>query len=155
YYAVSPGARRASRAFLARALGREPRAGDVYRHLHSFASTLHDRILLAAGRESAFDIAAHGVEDVESLLAQGRGCLLVGSHLGSFEVLRTLGRANRRPVNVLMHEENARKLRAVFSRLAPGLQARVIDAGRADTMLRVKDCLDRGEIVGILGDRPL
>ena len=41
------------------------------------------------------------------------------------------------------------------SDLCPELQARVIPLGRPDTMLRVHECLERGEIVGILGDRTL
>jgi predicted LPLAT superfamily acyltransferase len=155
YYATAPGARRASREFLARALGREPGVRDGLRHYHAFASTLHDRLLFAAGRQEGLDIAVSGTQETAALLARGRGCLLVGSHLGSFEVLRALGRIDNRPVNVVMHEENARKARAVFSRLAPDLQQRVIASGRPDTMLRVHECLGRGEIVGFLADRPL
>jgi predicted LPLAT superfamily acyltransferase len=155
YYATAPQARRASREFLARALGREPRLRDGLRHYHAFASTLHDRLLLAAGHHAALDIAVSGAEQIDRLLAAGRGCLLVGSHLGSFEVLRALERTSVHRVSVVMHEENARRMQLLISRLAPGLQQRVIASGRPDTMLRIKECLERGEIVGILGDRPL
>jgi predicted LPLAT superfamily acyltransferase len=155
FYATAPAARRASRQFLRRALGREPGISDVLRHYHAYASNLHDRLLLAAGRVDALDITLTGTAQVESLLKAGRGCLLVGSHLGSFEVLRALGKVQGRPISVVMHEENARKMQAVFSGLAPDLQQRVIASGRPDTMLRIKECLERGEIVGMLGDRPL
>lgn len=155
YYVTAPQPRRASRAFLARVLSREPGMRDVLRHYHAFASALHDRLLLAAGRHEAFDIVLSGAAQVERQLASGRGCLVVGSHLGSFEVLRALGRTAARHVNVVMHEANAKKMQAMFSRLAPELQERVIASGRPDTMLRVSECLERGEIVGILGDRPL
>jgi predicted LPLAT superfamily acyltransferase len=155
YYATAPAARRASRQFLARALGREPGTSDVLRHYHAYASNLHDRLLLAAGRVGALDIALTGTAEVESLLRAGRGCLLVGSHLGSFEALRALGKAQGRPISVVMHEENALKMQAVFSRLAPDLQQRVIASGRPDSMLRIKECLERGELVGMLGDRTL
>ena len=42
----------------------------------------------------------------------------------------------------------------MLNELAPELKARVIAPGRPETMLRIKECLERGEIVGILGDRP-
>jgi predicted LPLAT superfamily acyltransferase len=155
FYATAPAARRASRQFLGRALGREPATSDVLRHYHAYASNLHDRMLLAAGRVDALDITLAGAAEVESLLQAGRGCLLVGSHLGSFEALRALGKAQGRPISVVMHEENALKMRAVFSRLAPDLQQRVIASGRPDSMLRIRECLERGELVGMLGDRPL
>jgi len=155
YYASSPTARHASREFLGRALGRKPGTRDVLRHYHAFASTLHDRLLLAAGRVGVLDIELSGTAQVENLLAAGRGCLLVGAHLGSFEALRALGRVHNRPISVVMHEENARKTQAVFSRLAPDLQQRVIASGQPETMLRISECLGRGEMVGMLGDRPI
>jgi predicted LPLAT superfamily acyltransferase len=155
YYAFAPRSRSASRDFLARALARRPRMLDVLRHHHSFASTLHDRIFLVSGEISKLQVCVFGAEHVDRLLAYGRGCILVGSHLGSFEVLRALGHIRGKHVNVVMHEENAIKVRRTFSRLAPQLQERVIASGQRDTTLRVKECLERGEIVGILADRPL
>ena len=79
----------------------------MLRHYHAYASILHDRLLLAAGRVDALDITLTGTAEVESLLEAGRGCLLVGSHLGSFEVLRALGKVQGRPISVVMHEQNA------------------------------------------------
>jgi predicted LPLAT superfamily acyltransferase len=153
YTAFAPSARRASRAFLERALGRKPGIGDVLRHQHAFASTLHDRLFFVAGNLGSVKVSTSGAETVNRVLANGRGCILVGSHLGSFEVLRTLGRLDGKVVNVVMHEANARKMQATFKRLAPELQARVIASGAPGAMLRIKECLERGEIVGILGDR--
>lgn len=156
YYTFAPRSRRASRAYLARALDREPGVSDVLRHHYAFASMVHDRVFLVSGRCDGFDIAVHGAAEVERRLARGRGCILLGSHLGSFEVLRQLGRFSRDyAVNVLMHEANSDKTGKVLAQLAPELRERIIKPGQPDTMLRVKECLDRGEIVGILGDRPL
>ena len=151
----SPGARRASRAYLDRALGRPARLRDVLRHYYTFASTLHDRVYFVSGRCDELDIAVEGAAAVDAILAEGRGCLLLGSHLGSFEALRALARfTTHYAVNVVMHEGNAEKTAGVLNRLAPELARRVIPPGRPQTMLRIKECLERGEIVGILADRP-
>jgi len=156
FVAFSSRARRASKAFLRRALGREPRLADVLRHFHSFASTLHDRVFLLAGREQLFDVEVRGAERVIELLRSGRGCILLGSHLGSFDLLRALGRnAGFRDINVVMHSLDASHTTTALSRMAPELSERVIAPGRPDTMLKVSECLGRGEIVGFLGDRPL
>ena len=88
-------ARRASRIYLRRALGREPGWRDLYRHVHSFASTIHDRIYLVNDRFDLFDIEVHGSELITGLVGDGRGAFLMGAHLGSFEVLRALARENR------------------------------------------------------------
>lgn len=155
YAAFAPRARRASTAFLERALARKPRLRDVLRHEHAFASTLHDRVFFVCGRNPGLELAVSGKQEVDRLLDKGRGCILVGSHLGSFEVLRALGTARGTPVNVVMHEANARNMQVMLGRLAPRLQERVIAAGSPDTMLRVSECLARGEIVGFLADRTL
>jgi len=154
--AFSARARRASRAFLRRALGREPRLAEVLRHFHTFASTMHDRVFLLTGREEMFDVQVHGAERLTELLRSGSGCILLGSHLGSFDLLRALGKnAGVRAINVVMHPPDASHTTQAYSRMAPDLSQRVIAPGRPDTMLKVTECLERGEIVGFLGDRPL
>ncbi len=156
FFVTSARARRASRAFLGRVLDRPPGSRDVMRHLHTFATTVHDRVFLVRGECTAFEITTRGERELAAILDEGRGCILLGSHLGSFEVLRALGRLTGKcAVNAVIHEPAAAKTSHVFSRLAPELQDRLIRPGRPDTMLRIKECLERGEPVGILGDRQL
>jgi predicted LPLAT superfamily acyltransferase len=156
FVAFSRRARAASRDYLTRILGRPATLADVARHYLTFARTLHDRVFFLAGRSAEFSVEQHGAEAVEKALAGGRGCLLLGAHLGSFEVLRVVGSLERKlPVNVLLYPDNAANAEAIAAQLSPGLQSRVIPLGRPDTLLRVRECLERGEIVGLLGDRAL
>ena len=149
-------ARRASAEYLRRALGRRPGIGDVFRHYHAFASTIHDRMYLLAGRYSYFDVTMSAPAELLALLRQGRGCILLGSHLGSFEILRARSFSDCvPPVNVLMHLDNAEKINSVLHPLAPGIESRIIPLGGPESLLRVRECLARGEIVGMLGDRAL
>jgi predicted LPLAT superfamily acyltransferase len=154
FLAFAPQARAASRGFLARALGRHATLGDVYRHFHTFAGTLLDRVAVLSGDSADFEVRMHGSEALEAALARRQGCLLLGSHLGSFEVLRVLGETRRGiAVNLVMHEANAPRASRWARALAPELGARIIAPGEPGTMLRVRDCLQRGEIVAMLGDR--
>jgi predicted LPLAT superfamily acyltransferase len=157
YFLVfAPQARKASRTFLARAFGRRATLGDVYRHFHTFAGTLLDRVAVLSVDHAGFDVRLTGAEAIEAALAARRGCLLLGSHLGSFEVLRVLGEARRGiVVNLVMHEANARHASRWARALAPELEARIIAPGRPDTLLRVRECFERGEVVAMLGDRVL
>ena len=83
-------ARTASRAYLARALGRRSRLSDVFRHFHAFAACLLDRVFLLDERQALFDFRLHGAEIVSTLIARRQGCLLLGAHLGSFEAVRAI-----------------------------------------------------------------
>jgi predicted LPLAT superfamily acyltransferase len=87
-------------------------------------------------------------------VARGQGCILLGSHLGSFEIVRAIG-LNQRDVEikVLMHEQHIPIIRDLFRDLNPEVADAVIQTGSPNTMLQVKECLDRGGVVGILADR--
>lgn len=153
FLATSPPSRASSREYLARALGRPPRSRDVARHFHSFACAILDRVFLLTGRTAGFRIDTEGLEHVTNVLARGQGCVLMGAHLGSFEVLRTLSRHSPVPVRALMFRANAGPLTDLLDRLSPGLRDSVIEIGDTASMLRVREAVERGEIVGILADR--
>ena len=155
YYLIfSSQARRAIRPYLIRALGRPISWRDLYRQYLRFASTLLDRAYLLAGQGNRFNIDIRGLDVLKDRLARGQGCILLGSHLGSFEIARTLGLTQRDvEIKVLMYEQNTPMIRDFFRNLNPEVADTVIQAGLPCTMLRVKECLDRGGVVGILADR--
>lgn len=147
-------ARRASRLYLHRALGRKPRWTDLYRHYFYFSSTILDRIYFLSGRHEYFDIKVHGIEPLQEYLRLGRGFVLLGAHLGSFEVLRTLAvQFGKVPFAMLMHVDNARKMNAIMNSLNPEMTHTIISMGSPDGLLRAKEIIDAGGIVGMLSDR--
>ena len=156
YVLFAAAARRASRAYLERALGRWAEWSDGFRHVLSFASTIHDRIYLLNGRFDLFEIEVIGAEELHASLERQPGALLIGAHLGSFEVLRAVarGRAGLK-VAILMYEENARKINATLEAINPAASADIIALGRTDSMLQARDRLDQGYLVGMLADRGL
>jgi len=158
YFVVfSRRSRRASSDYLRRMRSVEPTWRDIFRHYHCFASTILDRIYLLSGRHDLFDIRIHGREALQRYeSSSGGGCLLLGAHLGSFELLRSLGTLHfKLPIRVLMYEENARKVGELLRAMNSDLATRIIPIGLPDTLIRVKEALERGEMVGMLGDRLL
>lgn len=152
----SPKARRNGRTYLARALGRPVTWMDGYRHVMSFASTVHDRVYLLNDRFDLFDIQFVGDDAVREALERQPGALLLGAHLGSFEVLRAMAHAHAHaPVAMLMYEENARKINAILNAINPGAHQDVVALGHPDSMLKARDKLDAGFLVGMLADRSL
>ena len=122
----APSARRASRQYLERALGRPAGWLDGYRHVLSFASTIHDRIYLLNDRFDVFDIEVTGDKALLESLDQRPGALLMGAHLGSFEVLRAMGRGKKGlRVAMLMYE-----LFAVVEKRTTGWAHRGSQGGR-------------------------
>lgn len=150
FLAFGGAARRASRDFLARCLGRRPTLAETYRLFFSFASTVHDRVFFLKDRFELFDIEVHGAE----LFGPG-GTLLMGAHLGSFEALRACARTVKRPVAMAMYEENARRLNGMLEAIAPGMMNDVVALGHVQSMLDLNERLEEGALVGLLADRTL
>ena len=156
FFTFAPTARRHARVYLRRALGREPTARDRFRHVLTFATTIHDRVYLLKERFNLFDISVAGEPPVREALQTGKGAFLMGSHVGSFEIIRTVGR--RQPglrVAMAMYEDNARKVNAMLAAINPVAKPDIIALGHIDAMLKIQESLDRGSFVGVLGDRTL
>ena len=150
----APASRRASRNYLGRALGRPARWRDLYQHFFTFAATIHDRIYLVNRRFDMFDFEVHGEDTLRRLLAGGKGLFLMGAHLGSFEVIRAIGRKHTDlRVAMVMHEDNAQKINAMLAAINPEAVQDIIGLGHIDSMLKVRERLDEGGVVGMLADR--
>ena len=160
FLAFAPTARRMSRRYLQRALKlrslTEVGWRHLFRHFLSFASVIHDRVYLINDRYELFDIRIHNKALIDEIVADGQGAFLIGAHLGSFEVLRAVGR--QQPglrVAMAMYEENARKINAALTAINPNAQQGIIALGHIDSMIQVHELLAQGTVVGMLGDRSL
>jgi hypothetical protein len=156
YLAFARAARRHSARYLGRVLGRPATWRERYRHLHAFAATVLDRVYFVRGQMQAFDITVNRGELVDDALAEGRGVMLLGAHVGSFEALHAVG--HRRPghhVAMAMFPDNARMIHGVLQALAPDFELGIIAIGRPGSSLAIRDWLDGGGLVGLLGDRHL
>jgi len=156
FLALSPASRRASRHYLGRALGRRATLVDIFRHHFTFGSCVLDRVFFLADRLEDFEIRIFGEPALLDVLSVGAGCILLGAHIGSFEVLRSVGRGRSGPaVKMMMFEENAQKITSVLNAINPELAKDVISLGRANSFITVQRSLKNGELVGILADRSL
>lgn len=155
YFLLTGGrARRASRAYLRRILGRPPRMAEIARHFFTFSTTILDRVFFLAGQERRFEVTLHNPEVLLSRVDAGQGCLLLGSHLGSFEAMRALAITQKKfPLKILMYRQQNRLLTELLDMLNPQVAQSVIALGGAETLFKVQESLEEGALVGVLGDR--
>ncbi len=145
-------ARRASAEYLQAVQGRPAQRREVFAHFHSFAATLLDRVYMAAGDFDRFELVIDGLALVDQALQAGRGCLLLGSHLGSFDLLMLAQRAmDGRPVSVMMRVDPRSQARRIAGIDDQALN--LIPLGRPDSFLRAHEALGQGGIVAVLADR--
>ncbi len=147
-------ARRASRQFLRQVGHSRGHLGHVLRHLHTFAAVVLDRVYFLRGETERFDLRLHVDPRADAALGNGRGALLLGSHVGSFDGLRALAITGQRvPLKVLMRHEHNRLITRLLEALDPRVADSVIPIGRPDTLLQTKEWVDQGGTVALLGDR--
>lgn len=155
YFVMSAhAARQVSYEYLERVRGCPVRRWNVFRHFHYFAATILDRIYLLRGQFERFDVTIHGTEIPHRQMETGKGCILLGSHLGSFEVLRALAVTKQDfPLKVLMDTAHNPNITRFLDALNPKIANTVIVPDRPDTLLKIKENLDTGVFIGMLGDR--
>jgi len=155
YYTLIRGtARRASRDYLRR-IGQPTGFGTIVRHIHTFAQVSLDRLFFLTGRLASFEFEQQNHDLLVETSKSGRGVLLLGAHLGSFEVMRCRAKEFNVPINVVVDFSNAERVNSVLRSLAPDIDTRLISLGTDPiaAMLEIRAAIERGELVAILGDR--
>lgn len=147
--------RRLSRAFLARVLDRPVRFRDVWRHFYTFSRMVLDRVFILGQKGRGIDLLRENPELLTEALDEGKGCLLLGSHLGSFEASRAI-KADRPEVTLrlLMDRQQSPTANAFLEALNPELAEQVIDVGAdINAGLAILNALQEGALVALLADR--
>src|SRR5205814_8261198 len=99
-------------------------------------------------------VNAQQIANLHSQDEIGKGCIILGSHLDRFDVLRTLGVTQQDlPLKVLMDIAHNENITRFLDALNTEIANTVIESDRPDVLLRVKESLDAGFLIGTLGDR--
>jgi predicted LPLAT superfamily acyltransferase len=159
YVAVKPVARRASAGYLTRMNRITPVASGwlgVIRHFASFAENILDKMLLWGGLVDTSTVRFHGVEQMRQMLAEGRGALLLCSHLGNVDLCRVLShQQSGLKLTVLVHTRHARAFNDMLAALDPRSQMNLMQVTEMTpvTAMLLSERVANGEFVVIAGDR--
>uniref|UniRef100_UPI0005056594 LpxL/LpxP family acyltransferase n=1 Tax=Aeromonas bestiarum TaxID=105751 RepID=UPI0005056594 len=156
--------RQASQAYLARLeafshaqgirLPPEPRSS--FRHFLRFGEAALDKLAGWRGDIAEDQVELVGREHYEAAINNGKGLLLLGSHLGDLELCRALGsRRGEVRINALVFTRHAARFNALLKQINPDSRLNLIQVQElgADTAILLKEKLDQGEWVVIVGDR--
>ena len=164
FFLFAPIVRRASRGYLERiwaspegrsALRRAPNLRSVIEHIDAFAINLYDRMVIWGGELDDYTFEHDRSGEIFELARKKQGALLLGAHLGSFELLWFLSRKYDLAINVVVFYENAKQVNRFFDALDPDVHVRAIglDPTSVGAVFEIKACIDRGEFVVMLADR--
>ena len=107
---------------------------------------------MASGDFGRFEVTVEGDALVRDALEAGKGCVLLGSHLGSFDLMMLKNQVlHDRPITVLMHIDERSRVRRIAG--IDDSKLPIIPLGRFDSYLRAYEVLERGGLVVALADR--
>jgi len=164
YWLTASTARKASQSWIRRVRAqliarRMPVASNLtsYQHFLRFGGAMLDKIAswrgeLHVGHDVVF---APGAEDTLNV-RDPRGKLLLASHLGDVEACRALAQLQgNKTINALVFSDSAQRFKQIMEEMAPqaGLNLLPVNDIGPDTAILLKEKLDRGEWIAIVGDR--
>lgn len=158
-----PQTRKASRAFLATHYQRYPdywksKPGllETARHLYVFAETVVDKLLSWFVEIDVDTFVIQHPERIDDIMADTRGQLIIGSHMGNLEYCRGfMQRYRSKVINILVHDKHSQNYNTIMQQFNSESRLNVFQVEDFDipTMLLIKAKIDAGEWVFIAGDR--
>jgi len=158
-----PATRRSSQAFLQQHYHSYPQFWEnspglwaSCKHLYCFAETVVDKLLSWFVKIDMDQFLIQHPERIDELMADSRGQLIIGSHMGNLEYCRGfMHRYRDKVINILVHDKHSKNYNSMMQQLNPDSRLNVFQVDDFDipTMLTIKKKIDAGEWVFIAGDR--
>lgn len=161
FYWFAPRAKRASLEFFGAV---DPDAGwlrrraDVLRHFFTFGMVLLDRLFQSFHPEPVFELDVSGRELFDRAAAKGKGLVLLTAHVGGWDLSTRVLAGNPQGRASVIAEFVAQGGMTSDRTVRKDDAAKVRRASLHNERLPIlayKEMLDQGQVIGMMGDRPL
>ncbi len=128
----------------------------IYSHFYAFGESAIDKIAAWSGDIRRKDVNIQDEDTFASHMNSGKGAVFIGSHLGNVELCRALGeREGGFKVNAVVFHKNALKFQKLLKKNDSRVDLNLIHVEEIgiDTAILLRQKVDAGEVVVIVGDR--
>jgi predicted LPLAT superfamily acyltransferase len=125
---------------------------QVLKHIYYFSSVILDRVYFITGRTEQFNIKIYNENLVANYSRENLGFILLGSHVGGFDVLQYLT-SKYGQAKIMMDVSHNSMITDILYSLNPVMFNAIIDANSDNVLLKIKESLDESRFVAILADR--
>lgn len=133
--------------------GRKLRSA-IYKNFVLFGEVLIDKIAFLVRPKVNFTFDYDGEEHLHKMSADGKGGILIGAHMGNWELAGNLLKRVNVKVNVLMHDAEHENIKALFDNYKIVRKFNVIPIKEDFSHLqKIKEALSNKEFVVMHGDR--
>lgn len=129
---------------------------SIYRNYCMLGEVLVDKVAMLSGAKTDYSFNFQGEEHLRAMSAEGKGGVLIGAHMGNWEVAGQLLERINTPVNILMREAEHEQIREMLEKVMVNRNIKVIPQKDDYSHLFLIDkALENNEFVVIHGDRYL
>lgn len=134
--------------------GRSRTIRSIYRNYCMLGEVLVDKVAMLSGAKTDYSFCFDGEEHLRAMSAEGKGGVLIGAHMGNWEVAGQLLERIDTPVNIVMREAEHEQIRELLEKVMVKKNLRVIPRKEDYSHLfLIEQALDRNEFVVMHGDR--
>jgi len=148
--------RQASTQFLTRVLKRKPSLTEVYKNFHNFGMRALDVFLAWTGSLPKDILSVEDKKNVQAVMSDPKGGMIVVSHLGNVEVVRALvDKEIRNRITVLVHTKHAIKYNRIIEEGCDDFSINLMQVTEIgiETIIKLKEQIEKGGWVVIAADR--
>lgn len=125
----------------------------VFKNNYKIGQVLIDKVALLSGLSDRFTFDFDGEEYIREMAEKGGG-LLIGAHIGNWEIAGQLLERIETPVHILMLEAEHEKIKTLLEEVMTKKRMSIIPIkDDFSHLFLIKEALQRNEIVAMHGDR--
>ncbi|EET80561.1 glycosyltransferase, group 2 family protein [Campylobacter showae RM3277] len=131
---------------------------SVFSHFEAFGGAICDKFRVWKGKIKDSELEIIDLERIKSeLIGAQKGQILLTAHLGNVEICKTLGaRVDGFRMVILVYDKNSREFNEVLKRISQNdgsVRMMLVNELDVAAMLELKNIVENGQHIGIMGDR--
>ena len=131
---------------------------SVFSHFEAFGGAICDKFRVWKGKIKDDELEIIDLERIKSeLIGAKKGQILLTAHLGNVEICKALGaRVDGFRMVILVYDKNSREFNEVLKRISQNdgsVRMMLVNELDVAAMLELKNIVESGEHIGIMGDR--
>lgn len=131
---------------------------SVFSHFEAFGGAICDKFRVWKGKIKDSELEIIDLERIKSeLIGAQKGQILLTAHLGNVEICKALGaRVDGFRMVILAYDKNSREFNEVLKRISQNdgsVRMMLVNELDVAAMLELKNIVESGEHIGIMGDR--
>ncbi|RLA06588.1 MAG: hypothetical protein DRQ51_08945 [Gammaproteobacteria bacterium] len=127
-----------------------------FKQIFYFSATILDRVYFLQDKFNLFNIETCGVQQALDLIKKNKSCIFLGSHLGSFDILRSMSTGDKIPISlkISMDENHNEKMTTMLNVINSNISKMIIKSSNSlENIFIMKKLLDESVNIAFLNDR--